>query len=402
MQEPTSVQADVKEIEARARGWGEAHDEDHYQERKPDAHRGDVELRLRKRESGIARYSQKSYEERPIVSLDYVTFLGVNEGNLTKFLGVPFSTPTYINDFCSILSDIYYRARFELPHAPSPLRGLQNATVFGPACVQQALSNTLPFTFPSPTVTSEACLNLDVFSPAAHDPNSKFPVLVFLFGGGFEAGSSSATDFRPAVGRSILIGEPVVIVAPNYRVSAFGFLASKEVAAAGLTNLGLRDQIAALEWVQKYISAFGGDPNCVVLQDRSGSELFRGSFMVSGSPFPSPPVADGQSIYDQLVAANNCTNAGDTLDCLRQVPLGDFLATVNQTPDLFSYRAIALVWRPRVDRGLILRNPVDMVHDGAFMRVPIMIGNCDDEGTLFAYTSLNVTHVLHRLPQDLS
>ncbi|KAF7377302.1 Carboxylic ester hydrolase [Mycena sanguinolenta] len=286
----------------------------------------------------------------PTVSLDYGTFLGVNDGNLTKFLGVPFSAPT---------------ARFELPRAPAPLKGLQNATVFGPACIQQALSNTLPFTYPGPTSTSEA------------------------------------------LERSILIGEPVIIVAPNYRVSAFGFLASKEVAEAGLTNLGLRDQIAALEWVQKHISAFGGDPDRVVLGGLSagafstgvhlvsnngpGSDLFRGAFMASGSAIASPPVADGQSTYDQLVAANNCTNARDTLDCLRKTPLDDFLATVNQTPDIFSYRALSLVWRPRVDGDLIPKNPVDMVQDGAFLRVPVMVGNCDDEGTLFAYPSVNIT-----------
>ncbi|KAF8188824.1 Alpha/Beta hydrolase protein [Mycena galopus ATCC 62051] len=325
----------------------------------------------------------------PTLSLDYGTFLGVGDGNLTKFLGVPFSAPT---------------ARFELPRAPAPLQGLQNATSFGPACIPQALSNTLPFTYPAPPVVSEACLNLDVFTPAAHDAQSKLPVLVVR---GFEAGSSSATDFRPAVERSILIGEPVVIVAPNYRVSAFGFLASREVAEAGLTNLGLRDQIAALQWVQKYISAFGGDPNRVVLGGLSAgafstglhllsnnglaSDLFRGAFMVSGSPLSSPSVTDGQSSYDQLVVANNCTKARDTLDCLRQVPLDEFLATVNQTPDVFSYRALALVWRPRVDGDLIPRNPVDMVQDGALLKVPVMVGNCDDEGTLFAYTSVNVT-----------
>ncbi|KAF7377315.1 Carboxylic ester hydrolase [Mycena sanguinolenta] len=328
----------------------------------------------------------------PTISLDYGTFLGVNDGNLTKFLGVPFSAPT---------------ARFELPRAPSLLDGIQNATVFGPACVQQAFSNTLPFTFQGPTVTSEDCLNLDVFSPAAHDAHSKFPVLVFLFGGGFDAGSSAATDFRPVVERSILIGEAVVIVAPNYRVSAFGFLAGKEVAEAGLTNLGLRDQIAALEWVQKYISAFGGDPSRVVLGGLSAgafstgvhlvsnngpsSDLFRGAFMVSGSPIASPTVADGQSTYDQLVAANNCTNARDTLDCLRQAPLDDFLLTVNQTSDVFGYRALSAAWRPRVDCDLIPRNPVDMVQDGAYLKVPVMIGNPDDEGTLFAYPSVNVT-----------
>ncbi|KAJ7101083.1 Alpha/Beta hydrolase protein [Mycena epipterygia] len=191
---------------------------------------------------------------RPIVSLDYGTFQGANDGNLTKFLGVPFARPA---------------ARFEPPQPPTPLDGLQDATAFGPACPQQALS---PFPFqliPNHTFMSEACLTLDVFKPASAHPGSKLPILVeadAVLPGGFEVGSSGDTDFRGAVERSMLLGEPIIIVAPNY---SFGFLAGKEVSDAGITNLGLRDQIFALEWVQKHIAAFGGDPERVVLLSRS-------------------------------------------------------------------------------------------------------------------------------------
>ncbi|KAJ7121135.1 sterol esterase [Mycena epipterygia] len=347
----------------------------------------------------------------PIVSLDYGTFQGIYDGNLTKFLGVPFSRPRcvlfYKNFFLPIM--IHCSARFEPPQTPTPLDGLQDATAFGPACPQQAES---PVTVPFPvtvnhTLISEACLTLDVFAPVVADPDSKLPVLVWLFGGGFEVGNSADTDFRGAVERSTLLGEPVIIVAPNYRVSAFGFLAGKEVNDAGITNLGLRDQIFALEWVQKYIAAFGGDPERVVLggisagsistallllsNKRTSSSLFRGAFMVSGSPWPSPTVADGQSYYDELVAANNCTEAPDTLDCLRHVPFDAFLATVNKTPDFFSYRSLALVWRPHVDGDIILRNPINSVVQGAFAKIPILAGDVDDEGTLFAFSSINVT-----------
>ncbi|KAJ7101176.1 Alpha/Beta hydrolase protein [Mycena epipterygia] len=309
----------------------------------------------------------------PVVSLDYGTFQGVYDGNLIKFLGVPFSSPT---------------ARFELPHQPAPLDGLQNATAFGPACPQQALSLQL---IPNHTFVSEECLTLDVFTPAGAHPDSKLPILVWLFG-----------DFRGAVERSILLG-----VAPNYRVSAFGFLAGKEVSEAGITNLGLRDQIFALEWVQKHIVSFGGDSERVVLgglsagsistsllllsNKRTSSSLSRGAFMVSGPPWPSPTVADGQPYYDELVAANNCTQALDMLDCLRNVPFDSFLATVNKTPDILSYRSIALVWRPRVDGDIILRNPIESVVKGAFAKIPIRAGDADDEGTSFAFANLNIT-----------
>ncbi|KAF8134091.1 sterol esterase [Mycena galopus ATCC 62051] len=330
----------------------------------------------------------------PILSLDYGTFRGTIDGNLTKFLGIPYARPTSV-------------ARFDLPQPPLPLQGLQNATAFGPACPQQGLS---PILIPEPnphSSISEACLLLDVYVPAAATSHSKLPVMVWIYGGGFEVGSSADTDVRPTVERSILLGEPIIIVVPNYRLNAFGFLAGKEVSDAGLTNLGLRDQIFALEWVQKYASSFFGDPERVVLggqsagaistglhmlsNKQSSASLFRGAFMVSGSPWPAPTVVDGQTSYDGLVAANNCSSAPSTLDCLRSIPFDEFMATVNRTADLFSYRSLSLVWRPRVDGDVILRNPVQSVAQGAFAKIPLLSGDCDDEGTLFSFSSINVT-----------
>ncbi|KAJ7238856.1 carotenoid ester lipase precursor [Mycena haematopus] len=328
----------------------------------------------------------------PRVSLDYGTFQGAIDGNLTKFLGIPFARPT---------------ARFALAQAPLPLSGVQNATVFGPACPQQALSPT-PIVFnTNHSSISEACLTLDVYIPATAQPSSNLPVLFWIYGGGFEFGSSADTDVRPTVERSIFLGEPVIIVAPNYRISAFGFLAGKEVSDAGVTNLGLRDQIFALEWTKKHISSFGGDPERVVVggpsagaistsllvldNKQNSASLFRGAFMVSGSPWPAPTVADGQPYYDELVAANNCTGAADTLDCLRRVPFDGFMATVNKTADLFSYRSLSLLWLPRVDGDVLVRNPPQSIAQGAFAKVPFLSGDCDDEGTLFAFSSTNVT-----------
>ncbi|KAJ7116116.1 sterol esterase [Mycena crocata] len=324
-----------------------------------------------------------------IVSLDYGTFLGVQDGNLTKFLGIPFSEPV---------------ARFQLPKMPKPLHGLQNATEFGPACPQQKLS--LAEANHNYSKISEACLTLDVFTPTLN-ATAKLPVLVWLFPGGWQFGSSADNDFRPAVEHSISLNEPVIIVVPNYRLTAFGFLAGKEASAAGITNLGLQDQIFALEWVQKHISSFGGDPERVVLGGASAGatstgllllhnkrmtapDLFRGAFTISGTPVPVLSQADGQGHYDGLVAANNCTAAADTLECLRDVPYDTLLGTINATPDLFSYQGLELIWGPRVDGDVVLQNPALSIAQGAFAKIPILTGDDDDEGTIFAYgTSLN-------------
>ncbi|KAJ6617668.1 carotenoid ester lipase precursor [Mycena sp. CBHHK59/15] len=329
----------------------------------------------------------------PTVALQYATFQGVNDGNLTKFLGVPFAQPAL---------------RFELPKPPTLLHGVQNATAFGAACPQQALSPlSVPFTPPNYSAISEDCLTLNVFKPSPADSHSKLPVFVWIYGGGFELGNSADTDVRPVVERSIATGEPVIVVTPNYRVSAFGFLGGKEAGSAGITNLGLRDQIFALQWVQQHIAAFGGDPNRVVIggpsagaistgmlllsNDQHSSALFRGAFMLSGSPISTGSVADGQPYYDELVTANNCIGSRDTLDCLKRVPFDSFMATVNNTINLFSYSSIANIWRPRVDGDVIVQDPLISVSEGLYAKIPIMTGDSDDEGTLFSFSNTNVT-----------
>ncbi|KAJ7167895.1 sterol esterase [Mycena filopes] len=327
----------------------------------------------------------------PTVSLPYGTFRGFTEGNLTKFLGLPFATA----------------ARFDTPKTPKPLYGIQNATAFAPVCPQQTPSDPPIPLPPAPTDISEDCLALDIYKPATAHADSKLPVLVWFYGGGFLQGYSSASDFAPLLGRSIETGEPIIVVAPNYRVSAFGFLAGKEVDAAGVSNLGLRDQIFALEWVQKHVSSFGGDPQRVVIgglsagaisaatllldNKQNSNRLFRGAFMESGAQIPTPDLATGQAAYDSLITANNCTAAHVTLECLRRVPFDSLMATVLKTPDIFSYRSLSLIWSPYVDGDVVQRAPSASVAQGAFAKVPIMAGNCDDEGTLFSFSTFNIT-----------
>ncbi|KAJ7034448.1 carotenoid ester lipase precursor [Mycena alexandri] len=307
----------------------------------------------------------------PTVSLDYGVFQGAVDGNLSTFLGVPFAQPA---------------VRFSLPQPPTLLHGVQNATAFGPACPQQALSPVpLPVAVPDEGVVSEDCLKLNVFAPRAIPPHSKLPVFVWIYGGGFEVGN-----------------------APDTEEFTFGFLAGKEVGDAGITNLGLRDQIFALKWCQKHIAAFGGDPARVVIGGPSAgaisaallllnnkqfepAALFRGAFMLSGSPITTGSVADGQPHYDELVLANNCTGSNDTLECLRRVPLDSFMATVNHTTNLLSFSSLQNIWRPRVDGDVVVHNPLVSVSEGLYARVPFMTGDADDEGTLFSLSNTNIT-----------
>ncbi|KAJ7266558.1 carotenoid ester lipase [Mycena rebaudengoi] len=326
----------------------------------------------------------------PTVVLPYATFKGSNDGNLTKFLGIPFSRPV---------------SRFELPTLPQRLHGVQNATAFG----LRALSHLpgFPFIPTNYSAISEDCLTLNVFKPSSANPNSKLPVFVWIYGGGFEVGNSMDNDVVPVVRRSIATGEPVIVVTPNYRISAFGFLGGKEAGSAGITNLGLRDQIFALQWVQRHIGAFGGDPARVVIggisagaisvgmlllsNHQHSNTLFHGAFMVSGSPITTGSVADGQPHYDQLVAANNCSEAPDSLQCLKSVPFDSFMATVNNTRNIFSFSSANNIWRPRVDGDVIVQDPFISVNEKLFAKIPLVTGDDDDEGTLFSLSTTNIT-----------
>ncbi|KAJ7896966.1 sterol esterase [Mycena leptocephala] len=250
------------------------------------------------------------------------------------FLGVPFAQA----------------ARFEIPRTPKLLHGVQNATEFGPACPQQLVTPPLNLgTVPLYPSISEDCLTLDVFKPT----------------------DSNATPSSPS--------------------SCVRLFGSKEVGTAGISNLGLRDQVFALEWVQEYVSASVEILIVWSSADRNSNALFRGAVMFSGSGTTLPSLADGQSDYDGLVTANNCTAAPDTLDCLRRVPFDAFMATVNKTPNFFSYQSLVLVWRPRIDGDLVLADPMVSISWGAYAKHPVMSGNADDEGTLFSLTAANVT-----------
>ncbi|KAF1991180.1 alpha/beta-hydrolase [Aulographum hederae CBS 113979] len=262
----------------------------------------------------------------------------------------------------------------------------------------------------------EDCLSLNVQRPAGATSSSKLPVLFWIFGGGFEAGSTSIPpyDGTSIITRSVSMGQPIIFVAVNYRVGGFGFLAGKELAAEGSTNLGLRDQRLGMQWVQDNIEAFGGDPTKVTIWGESagaisvydhlainngdntykGNPLFRGAIMNSGSIVPalnvsSPPA---QGIYDTVAEAAGCTGDG-SLACLRSRDYTTFLNAVTSVPGIFSYRSLDLSYMPRPDPGnnFFSKSPEESLLSGAWAKVPLIIGDQEDEGTLFTVVLTNVT-----------
>ncbi|KAL4257553.1 AB hydrolase superfamily protein [Pleurotus pulmonarius] len=176
------------------------------------------------------------------------------------------------------------------------------------------------------------------------------------------------------VERSIARGQPVIVVIPNYRINALGFLAGSEILEAGsaLHLSGYRTAVRISEATPRK-SPFG--------------PLFHATFMESGGPLQVPKVSDGQKDYDSIVDSVGCTHRQDTLACLRTVPLDTLAAAINETRDIFSFSSLNLAWIPRIDGDLIKEGPYTLIRRSAYARATVMT----KEHKLFPLSTINIT-----------
>lgn len=114
--------------------------------------------------------------------------------------------------------------------------------------------------------------------------------------------------------------------------------------------------------------------------------------MQSGSPQITMDISDGQELYDRLVNDMGCSGTRDTLDCLRDIPYEMLKQGVQDlSPGMFSYKCLSLTWPITVDGDFLSDSPISLVQAGSVARVPVLIGNTEDEGTLFALGVTNIT-----------
>jgi carboxylesterase type B len=263
------------------------------------------------------------------------------------------------------------------------------------------LLSLFSFIYGSPPVQAllnygEDCLTVDVLRPAGTTSSDKLPVLFWIPGGGFQFGATNSEDGTPLVQKSAELGQPFIYVAVNYRLGAFGFLGGNELADEGSTNLGLKDQRLAMEWVAENIAAFGGDPDKVTIWGQSagamstfdhliihegdntynGKPLFRGAVMNSGAMIPVNSVRDpkAQSVFENIADAAHCGDAADKLDCMRKADYTTFLYASSSVPALLSYRTIDVSFAPRPDGDFYPQSPELALAQGKFTKVPIITG----------------------------
>lgn len=351
---------------------------------------------------GAAQYTSPTFANfsgpsGPLVDLGYVKVQGTTVTSLphkyNAWLGIRYAdAPTGQKRF-SAANPI---------EATIPPKAVLDATSYGPICYQ-GYPSSVPQNAFEPAAQfgnrqqSEDCLLLDIYAPAQHASRQPLPVLFYIHGGGYDLGSSTTTGgiYDLVYGAT---GE-FIVVSIQYRLSGFGFLGGDEVATFGQPNAGLADQRLAMEWVQRHISSFGGDPAKVTIQGGSaggGSVAYQ--YIWQGGEV-NPPFRAGISDftwwqtlrnktqlaeqYRAVLNASNCTN----IHCLRSLS-ADSYHSVQQAVlnDAEKYAYGTFYFGPYVDGYYIRDLPSLEVQAGHFSKKPLIIDHDTNEGLMFTQT----------------
>ncbi|KAK6857406.1 hypothetical protein PG995_007593 [Apiospora arundinis] len=332
----------------------------------------------------------------PPVKLANGTYRGVHNEQYQQdfFLGIPYAQPP--------VGQLRFAPAQPLTVAFSEIR---DASAYGPMCIGYGAD-----TVNNGNVVDEDCLTINVVRPAGVKEGDNLPVTVWIHGGSYIMGGSSDARYNLTyiVEQSVKAGTPMVAASINYRLNNWGFMYSSEMAEAGAGNLGLRDQRQALRWVQENIGAFGGNKEKVtmwgesagarsvgmqlVAYDGRSDGLFRGAMMESGSPVAIFGTAKvWQPYFDALVEKTGCASNADRLGCLRALPVATLNALFNSSAP--SGGLINGVATPPlsavIDGDFITNQGANLLREGKFAKVPLLLGNNFDEGTAYAKKGIN-------------
>lgn len=321
-------------------------------------------------------------QEAAVVGTAYGRVRGFRERGVWAFLGIPYATPPLGEH------------RLREPRPPQPWSRVLNATSYGPTAPKGDYPARFARHFPEIKITGEEFLNLNVWTPEAG--SAGLPVLVFIHGGSFAYGASANPEYRGAA----FARDGVVCVSINYRLGYEGFLHLED----GTSNLGMLDQVAALEWVRDNIEAFGGDPAKVTVAGHSAggtavatllampraAGLFRAAIPMGGAAHHTIPEELG-SVVRRHVADDLGVEA--TAAALREVPLEAAAEAASRLCHLLVEDPDPEVWgkltqdilpfEPTVDGDVLPLPPLEAVAGGQGSGVALLVGCNTEEARTF-------------------
>jgi len=309
------------------------------------------------------------------VQIDSGPLLGKFQLNtvVRAFLGVPFAAAPV------------GEARWKAPQPVAAWQAVRAAISYAAQCMQPGRSKTsVYYEYAGDQPSSEDCLYLNVWAPSEPPRDGKLPVMVWIYGGGFQQGSAA----NPVFDGARLAARGVVVISVNYRVGIFGFMAHPDLTAESPQhasgNYGLLDLVAGLQWVKRNAAVFGGDPDNVTIFGQSAgaaavtyllaSPSSRGlvtrgiaeSFGFANKTMPGLADAEkGGSALGEKVSA-------PTLARLREVPADKLLET-------------KVAMSPIVDGAFLPANPYAIFAEGKEAPVPLLTGWNSDEGNTFPH-----------------
>jgi len=321
--------------------------------------------------SGTAAPTVRAASDGPVAQTTTGPVAGAIEDGLSVFRGIPFAAAP--------VGDLRFRA----PVAPEPWTEPLDATEFGDACPQVYDELELPEGSPM----SEDCLTVNVWTPGL---DRSAPVLVFIHGGGFIAGTAGNAWYDGAD----LASRGIVVVTLQYRLGPFGWLDLSEARPgfATSTNNGLLDQMAGLRWVRENIASFGGDSGNITVSGESAGAISLSALM-------GVPEADG--LYDRLILQSGTQGtvatrewAADVADAFTGFAGVDDAAGVldlsmerilEAANELYETQFSDTAFHPVVDGKLLTALPAERIASADGPSAPVILGTTRDEARYWYY-----------------
>jgi len=329
-------------------------------------------------------------DENAIVETTAGKVRGYTRNGIYTFKGIPYAASTA------------GKARFLPPTKPTPWTGVRSSMQYGYVCPQGPRAGwandeeAWMFSWDD-GIPNEDCLRVNIWTPA--NDNKKRPVMVWLHGGGFQAGSGQ--ELKSYDGERLSRRGDVVVVSLNHRIGVLGHLnlAAYGESYASSGNLGMLDLVAALEWVRDNIAHFGGDPANVTIFGQSGGGgkvstlmimptakgLFHRAIVQSGSMARGASTERSAKIAADLLAELGLN--GSQVAQLQELPYqklveaGGAVQHKNARVGLPNIRRMAetLVWAPVIDGTVVPRHPFDPDAPAISAQVPMLVGTVLNE-----------------------